>query len=206
MVYFDLLVITDRVRGGKSDVHDMLLALGARGVWSWSYPGGRRREDPLGLWPSAWQELDCVLDYLAEISNQEVNPADEMPPHLQKLPTLSFESLSTLMKVPSEDFTAVMQGQWHPELAATSPGYHFFHVHQAYRQRGLCAIVGLDFKPFRRLGLGIWDREKLRRLGLCNYPDKKVENYEELYVNSTYTKWEMFLRWRSLVVEGDFQS
>ena len=114
---------------------------------------------------SSWEldELDCVYSFLREVNTTTIP--------LSKLPSLPQHAITAPQSRPGRE--AIFR-HWHQTpmyLGWRSDGWGFFHsLHIPLYS----PLHNSDFKPFRWLGMGFWDCEKLARLGLIHLPPELV--------------------------------
>ncbi|KAI4202784.1 MAG: hypothetical protein LQ350_002282 [Teloschistes chrysophthalmus] len=141
----------------------------------------------------ALQEIDCVLKFLMDLSNVTGEPR-----MLQGLPVPAIDSFTIPKPTPFFDELAEHRSQLPPSLDEPSPGFHFFRGCMELRQR--CPGPGSGFERFRYLGLGIWDREKLSRLGLKGVLPDIQKKYQLPSYELCPGIRDLTVRWRSVIV------
>ena len=194
----DLLIIWRLSEEQKPE--DWVPLAGERFPYFWS----RRDHEEFrvdGLLGYALQEIDCVLDFLGEKSNTEIGSEGQWK-NLGRLLTAEADYFVAPRPTPCHYIDTIRDRQRPPpdlNLDRENPGYSFFQACQMYRTERLCSLAGLDFRPFRCLGLGIWDDEKMARLGLSL--DLRPCDTKPLHAYSKAWIWELCLRWRSLLLQ-----
>ena len=192
--------------GHRSDVTDLLRTWGPRCVWS--EPTNTSTEYPPELSPSFIEELMCVYDFLREISAIEhlyTSPAQ--PKELQTLPPCPREFCATLKPAPSTDSDFDTWHQMPRELECCNKGYTLYRTSRLLESSPL---IPYSFSVFRRLGLGIWDDEKMARLGLIKLSaEQQPPHVSEMYLVGPRTKTrcgldrltrhDLYIRWASIV-------
>ena len=194
----DLLIILRLYEGQKPE--DWVPLANERFPYFWSRRG--HKGNPVhGLLGYALQEIDCVLDFLAEKLNTELGSEVQWK-DLGHLLMAEADHFVAPQPTPCHYNDAIRDLQRPPSdlnLDRQNPGYFIFQACQTYRTEKLCSLAGLDFRPFRCLGLGIWDDEKMARLGLCL--DLRQSDTKSFHTYSKVWIWELCLRWRSLLLK-----
>ena len=206
VVWLDLKDIMRPEEGCQDEVWEMLVQDGPQCIWSpndW-YPEGCHE------WRDAWrlQETECILDYLCQLYPGS-NPSAPKSTNLRTLPEVEPMLFRTPKRLPSPDtysghlrsFDCEANRLWQSPsfLEMPSPGHYWFFSPKPLADPLLFDYV--DFKPWQALGLGIWDQEKLARLGLAEF---NTESYliPELYLVGPHkelpSKMELVIRWKNL--------
>lgn len=218
VIYLDLQKILRPCEGQASEIWDKLVQDGPRCVWwkshldvyinlqdlvhpTWS-------PNPLGLDRCHMDEMDTVVNFLSDIQGRAVQ-ATTRSAHLQNLPQIDVNPVSVPRMIPPFSDTAEKWNQLPLELGCPSPGYEWFHRMQEYFRRlsrdknqdPQLSPYAYDWSIFQSLGMGIWDREHLARLGLADI--RKVWRevptaYRFLQRNYPPDKHELSIRWKSL--------
>lgn len=184
-LYFDLVTITQPSLGITSPECDLLKNEGPRRIWG-------------GLRSSQLHEMDCVYDFLCELSDA-ISTSSARPPHLPKLPTTETKLVTVPKSIPYRDLESSIWKQTPEALDCRSPGLAAF----SRIQRSFHPELQESFKPFRRLGFCIWDNEKMVRLGLIKVPDFGKQP-KPSWVGAVKRRWtvsDYWFRWNSLVIE-----
>ena len=192
VVYRDIQDLTPPYEGQKGKLWDTLAAEGPLRVWLRLDGDGKHNRIGKLCWDL--QELECVHDFLLELSYPAM--------HLQRLPVIEASSYTTPKELPFLDITENHRSHMYREVQLPSRGYPFFcsEIHDVYR----FALSRCDFKPFRLLGLGIWDRKRLEKLGLAvsgnwKLPSEIPEDRKVFFRDHT-PRCEIAIRWRSLLI------
>ncbi|KAL8670987.1 MAG: hypothetical protein Q9168_004501 [Polycauliona sp. 1 TL-2023] len=238
-IWFDMLHIIAPIRDGKNeedstildDVWKYLKTLKPSELWLIDARTEHARKGTFysSRGATTWQEqeMDCIINFLKEVSHESPHPAnttiDDSGPQfdLQALPTTQTNCYTTPLPVSQCcEKTALMWRQGTHELKHESPGNGLFHQQkhvQAADEKythGLDAQNSLTVCPFeflQPLGFVIWDGEKLARLGLAYidiWPRELKDGYllgppplpEEGPRTEGPTRFELVIRWRSLFI------
>ena len=210
-LYFNLVEITKPSSESDSQVWNLLKDEGPHRVWlEWpitdaelaSICGGAI---PTGLLPD-WQadEMDDIYGFLYEFSGGKM-PRSAQQPHLAKLPAIAPKDLATAQPLPYQNATVANWYQSPIHLEQSAPAVHFFQIF--LHDEPFSPLYNSSFKPFRRLGFGIWDREKMARLGLIHLshyvqPPRVSEIYWVGPFQDSPKMDDLYFRWTSLV-NGD---
>jgi len=119
-------------------------------------------EGPHNIWKGRaafhMDQLDCVYEFLVE---KETSTAP-----LSKLPSVTSRFVTTPQRPPKHTVVHCRWEQTHIYFRDwPGPGASYFSGLGIYHYSPL---HGADFKPLSRLGMGIWDRKRMVRLGLVN--------------------------------------
>ena len=211
VVWLDLKEIMRPVHGAESEVWDNLVNGGPQWLWSLE----RFKQRGWYYQRHAWrlQELQCVLDYLCEQSVGSHELAGQLS-HLRSLPAVNPVRFSSPIPAPSQDTCAdrwwtlgnIEKCWWRSAwqsprcLRGPSPGYYYFYKLQCGDDH--MPFENYDFSPLRALGLGIWDKEKLARLGLAFW-GSRCRAVPEMYLFGPRKEIpngvELVIRWKSLM-------
>lgn len=159
-------------------------------------------ERPHTVWAgeNAWEigELECVHEFLVE---KETSTAP-----LSQLPCVASGPV-TVPQLPPEHIQTHCRWEQTPMDFANwpGPGASYFCAIGTYP----CSpLRGASFKPFRRLGMGIWDRKKMVGLGLlnvrhaagldCNKDAHAGTTSDVLPVKEIITTDDLLCRWKSI--------
>ncbi|KAL8737003.1 MAG: hypothetical protein Q9181_002114 [Wetmoreana brouardii] len=183
VAHWDLLTILRPSEGDDPRMWRTIRRQGPRALWSKAYVKGRNRVD--GLAASKFQEINCVSDFLVDIHYGTSK-------QLQSLPIAGIKSISTPKPTPCFDGVAEWKEQSLSHLNAATPAFYTF--------RANLPVHNMDFWPLQLLGLGIWDVEKLSRLGLLELPlDVREESLLPSH-EACSGLWDLIIRWRSLSI------
>ncbi|KAL8922330.1 MAG: hypothetical protein Q9172_003622 [Xanthocarpia lactea] len=191
-----------------------------------------RTQDPNDMWstaqtavvsPEQSYEMHCVVGFLKEVSAKSSSSAetidDHRLPRLQSLPNVEADCYTTPAPFPRCEETARMWQQWTTDLDCEGPGSKRFHRLKAYQRAEILigvydiqnSLLAYDFKFLASLGIPIWDREKLARLGLDHIDDLPKEVMEK-YLLATLrgplrrrrtegpSRFELSVRWGRLFI------
>ncbi|CAF9917169.1 hypothetical protein IMSHALPRED_003484 [Imshaugia aleurites] len=189
-VYFDLVAITRPKTGSTSQVWNLL-----------------GNEGPHRIWPRLmrWEtrELDCVYDYLYDISDATTRPPGQ-PLHLAKLPLIEHGSVTVPRSTPVHDVLVYNWCQSTIFLGKMSPAMKFLNT---IGKLSFSPLYRSSFEPFQRLGFGIWDSEKMARLGLNQYSMRTLPaDVSKMYRVGPFEgrpqQNDLLFRCNSLLVDG----
>lgn len=151
--------------------------------------------------------MDCVYEFLCELLNA-TTPSGRLS-HLSRLPATEPKRVTIPKPIPYHDYVSTKSDQTSMDLNSRSPAVNLFQpirlsVNPFLHNPSFESFPRLDFKPFRRLGFDIWDREKMARLGMGKVP-RFIKQPEFRWVgpfSSGSSAFEFYFRWNSLVVEN----
>lgn len=164
----------------------------------------RKPFTPQTVWAdeNRWQigELECVYEFIVE--------KDTSTARLSQLPCVASGLVTVPQRSPEDTETHIWWEQTPMGFRNwPSPGASHFLVIGNERNSPL---RGISFKPFRRLGRGIWDRMKMVGLGLvnerhaagldCNEDAHAGTTSDTLSVRETITKDDLLCRWKSIEI------
>lgn len=188
-LYFDLVTITKSDLGNTNQVGDLLKNKGPHRVW-------------LGLMTWETDEMDCVYEFLHDVS-EATTASSAQPPHLSKLPLLEHKSVTAQKSIPHHDVLVYNWCQSTIHLSKKSPAANFFYT---FGSVFFSPLYNSSFTPFRRLGFGIWDLEKMVRLGLIPLGvSKQPPRVSEMYWVGPFERSprqdDFLFRWKSLLAD-----
>lgn len=153
------------------------------------------------LTPWELDEMQCVYDHLQEIHPSDKYTSDSQPsPRLPAIaPTNSTQDWAA-QAPPKDTDTAFAWGQDPESANHPSPGYNFFHAGCLHMPSS--PLKESSFRPFRRLGFGIWDLQKMAGLEMLN-PPKKFNSpangqWYVMGVDKRLSQDDLFFTWRSV--------
>ena len=150
-VYFDLVTITEPTLGNASQVWDLL-----------------KHEGPHRAWPELmkWEidEMDCVYELLQEIL-EETRSSSARPAHLTNITLLEQKHVTAPLSIPIDHDSLYDWCQATVYLNKETSAVNSFY---SVGSSPFSPLSKTSFRPFRRLGFGIWDLEKMARLGLTH--------------------------------------
>ncbi|KAL8858728.1 MAG: hypothetical protein Q9178_004816 [Gyalolechia marmorata] len=223
VVWLDLQIILAPVESESKGVEEK----GIDDVW-----GILRKQDPNDMWstaqtaivsPEQSHEMHCVVGFLKEVWAKSSSSAetidDNRLPRLQSLPNVKADCYTTPALFPRCEETARMWQQWTTDLDCEGPGSKMFRRQKAYQRVEMLigaydrehSLGACDFKFLAPLGIPIWDREKLVRLGLDNIDDLPKEVMRKYLLANLRgpprrgltegpSRFELLVRWRSLFI------
>lgn len=161
--------------------------------------------EPRRVWGrlTAWElsEMECVLDYLEEMQSSASYPSDSQ--RSPRLPTINPTSTTQFWGAqapPKSNDTAFAWGQDTEAANHPSPGYNFFHT--ACLHMPSSPLKRSSFHPFKRLGFGIWDLQKMAGLEMLNLP-KELNSpangkWYVMGVDKRLSLDDLFFTWKSV--------
>ncbi|KAG6999608.1 hypothetical protein G7Y79_00033g067960 [Physcia stellaris] len=170
-----------------------------------------RRDGPQRVWNklAKWEleEIDCVHDYLVEMS-KTTKPCSSDSPYLVSMPVITHLPVALPASYPYDDeYTrAWAQRELHLNRQNTAVG-----LMRIMRNQHDSPLRGCDFKPFWRLGFWIWDTKRMATLGLVAIPtfireqneqELKEAGLDQLPTRHSLSMDELFTRWRSVWPQG----
>lgn len=163
-------------------------------------------ERPHNVWEgeAAWQinELDCVYEFLVEKGTSTAP--------LSKLPSVASRLETAPQRPPAHTEAHYRWAQTHMYLRERpGPGVSYFSGLGIYHY---LLLHGASFKPLRRLGMGIWDRKKMVRLGLVNVRQAETLTYigeahvrtnlDDLPSGQNISQDDLICRWKSTELQA----
>ena len=206
VTFLDLKALLQTQDGERTKVWHILAELGPRGIWE--VPPIEVNSNQSIMCHTMSAEIDDILAFLVE-GQGTVAESDQISACLNILPMPAGEHLGPPQPSPGVDLKQAVS-----RLDSLATGRRFINraAHKVIPEFLYCSsnnepIVN-DFKPLQALGFGIWDDERLMRLGLMPLSPKGSKKHPQRYEehlpapNRILTRsTDCYIRWWSLIVK-----